>query len=108
MNELREKIGKLASEELERANSKFPPFNSTHEGQNVLREEVEEAEFEMACVKTYTSELWEAVKFNESRGYFYTTLNKIKQSAELLAAEAVQVSAMAQKFLDFMGEDKGE
>ena len=59
-------------QEVSRAESKFPPFNSAHEGHSVLREEVEE--------------LWDHVK--EDTGY--------SVEAE---KEAIQVAAMAIRYI---------
>lgn len=41
-------IDRLAEEELERANKIHPLFHSDHEGESVIREEIEETK---ACVK---------------------------------------------------------
>ena len=57
--------------ELLRAQARFEPFASTHEGFALIHEEVDE--------------LWDAVKSNES--------------PERLAAEAIQVAAMALRFI---------
>jgi hypothetical protein len=62
----------LVNEEIAVALAKFPPFNSPHEGFAVLKEAVDE--------------LWEEVR---RKG--------VTKSA--LRAEAVQVAAMAQRFL---------
>jgi NTP pyrophosphatase (non-canonical NTP hydrolase) len=60
--------------ELELAESKFPPFNSPHEGYSILLEEVDE--------------LWDEVKSKDS-------LERDQRMKE----EAIQVGAMALKFL---------
>jgi len=61
--------------EFRQASERFPKFNSPHEGFSVLKEEVDE--------------LWEAVKLN----------NKNPARAGLMQKEAVQVAAMAIRFL---------
>lgn len=58
--------------ELEAAVKKFGPFNSAHEGYAVIKEELDE--------------LWDEVKDKNSTG-------------EALAEEAIQVGAMAARFL---------
>jgi hypothetical protein len=63
-------------EEMADASSKFPPFNSGHEGFAVLKEEVDE--------------LWEAVKLNKKRH---------PERDELMRKECIQVGAMALRFL---------
>jgi len=68
--------------EVEFAVGKFPPFNSAHEGYAILKEEVDE--------------LWDAVKGNKADG-----------SLEAQRKEAIQVAAMAIRFvLDI--SDKGK
>jgi len=62
--------------ELERA-AKWPGFNSAHEGYAVLLEEVDE--------------LWEHVKTNQKR-----------RDIDAMRAEAVQVAAMAIKFIEML------
>ena len=60
--------------ELEVARSRFPDFNSAHEGYAVLLEEVEE--------------LWEEVK-----------KSPFKRDVVKMRAEAIQVAAMAIRFI---------
>lgn len=73
---------RLACEELGRAEGLFPTFHSSHEGYAVIREELDE--------------LWEAVK----RGHDLV-------APEDAAHEAVQVAAMALRFLvDICGSDE--
>lgn len=65
-------VAELIDDEIHRAKTKFKEnFNSTHEGFSVLKEEVDE--------------LWDEVKANGSK--------------ERLRAEAVQVAAMAIRFI---------
>lgn len=61
-------------EELERAEFKFPPFNSAHEGYAVILEELDE--------------LWHEIKNN-----------KRPQSHVRQRKEAIQVGAMAARFV---------
>ena len=63
-------------DEFREASSNFPKFNSAHEGYAVLQEEVDE--------------LWEAVKLNQKRH---------PERGELIQKEAIQVAAMAIRFL---------
>lgn len=60
--------------ELDKATNKFAPFNSAHEGYAVLLEEVDE--------------LWDEVKKNPK-----------ERSEEKMRAEAIQVAAMALRFI---------
>ena len=92
VNQMQEK----AAEELQVANNKFPAFSGKHEGFAVLREELDEMiEASNATVKS-VNELWENVKENEPREI---TVDDIKQHSLQTAAEAVQVAAMAMKFV---------
>ena len=64
-------FARLILQEHERACEKFKPFNNPHEGYAVILEELDE--------------LWDAIKRNNPTG--------------LLAEEAIQVGAMALRFL---------
>ena len=66
----------IVSEELRKARSNFPKFNSAHEGFAILKEAVDE--------------LWEAVRMKQSD----------PQRNEEMRAEAVQVAAMAMRFIE--------
>ena len=68
-------------EELDRA-AKWPPFNSAHEGYAILLEEVEE--------------LWAHVKTNQK-----------KRDIPMMRAEAIQVAAMAVKFVQMLDDGRG-
>jgi len=78
-NDLAVDISREIFEEMADASSKFPPFNSGHEGFAVLKEEVDE--------------LWEAVKLNKKRH---------PERDELMKKECIQVGAMALRFLHDM------
>lgn len=69
-------------EEVEKAMSKYPPFNSAHEGYSVLAEEVDE--------------LWEEVKVKQGN-----------RDVDKLYAEAKQVAAMAVRFMVDIANEKG-
>ena len=66
MNELRKEVEAAAMAELNRANAKFPLFNSTHEGYAVILEEAEEAQEAMENVKTSLAVLWDQGKRHRS------------------------------------------
>ena len=63
------------NQEYSTAVSKFPPFNTAHEGFAILKEEVDE--------------LWEAVRMKQGD----------PKRAEQMRKEAVQVAAMALRFI---------
>lgn len=104
MKELMKKISQLANEELERANGKFPPFHSAHEGHAVLLEEVEEAAEEMTEIKARMGYIWEGIKADDS-DEVAIGITEVHNSAVMLAAKSIQVVAMARKFVDML---KGE
>ena len=68
-------------DELARA-AKWPPFNSAHEGYAILAEEVDE--------------LWAHVKTNQT-----------KRDLTAMRAEAIQVAAMAIKFVQMIDNKRG-
>lgn len=53
MDAVRKDVRRLVNKELEAANKRFPQFASPHEGQNVVREELEEAERAIVPLKLY-------------------------------------------------------
>jgi hypothetical protein len=101
MNKALEKIPALVTEELEAANNIHSLFHSAHEGYAVLLEEVEEAEAEMESVKGWMRSLWTDTKEELGRGQ--SLARGIEWRAVKLAAEAIQVAAMARKFQDSLG-----
>ena len=101
MNTIKSDVENLVQKELESANQRFPMFRSDHEGAAVIYEEMQEAENELKNVQEYFKALWESVKQNvdaEWRG------ESIKIASVNLACEAIQVAAMAQKFIDSQKE----
>lgn len=74
---------RVALEEVERATSKWPTFNSAHEGFAVLKEEVDE--------------LWRHVMTNQT-----------KRDLAEMQKEAIQVAAMALRFAcEVADEERG-
>ena len=99
MNAVKEDVEKLVQKELVSANQRFPMFRSYHEGAAVIFEEIEEAENEMSGVNRHFASTWYSVKQDE-RIKAYSYINKLKNGAVNLACEAIQIAAMAQKFID--------
>ena len=81
-------------------------FASLHEGAAVLYEELEEAKDEILEARSFYCRLWEAVKEDDSKAA-REFVEEIASHAERLACEAIQVAAMALKFVDTVeeGED---
>ena len=103
MNAVKQDVEKLVQKELKSANQRFPMFRSDHEGAAVIFEEIEEAENEMRGVNRHFASTWYSVKQDE-RIKAYSYINKLKNRAVNLACEAIQVAAMAQKFMDSQKE----
>lgn len=97
MNAVIDKLPALVEEELESANSLHTVFHSPHEGWAVLKEEVEEAHDEQIDLEFQLLQMWKAVKLDEE-ATAQNTARKIEWRAIRLAAEAIQVAAMARKF----------
>lgn len=97
MDAVRKDVRRLVNKELTAANKRFPQFASPHEGQNVVREELEEAERAIVPLKLYIeTRMWNAVKANQTVPK--DDFKAIRESAINLAVEAIQVAAMAKKF----------
>ena len=106
MNAISEKLPALVAEELETANMMHTVFHSPHEGYAVIMEETDEVCDELERIGTEMSHLWEAVKLdNEADGRNYARM--IERTAIRLAAEAIQVAAMARKFQAMGPEEWG-
>ena len=100
MNELRKEVEAAAMAELNRANAKFPLFNSTHEGYAVILEEAEEAQEAMENVKTSLAVLWDRVKGIEVACFLDQAIDA--------ACEMVQTAAMLLKYEMSLGAKAGE
>lgn len=100
MNAVKQDVEKLVQKELESANQRFPLFRSDHEGAAVICEEIQEAEYEFECIKDRFQELWRAVKCNMTSEWISEINTVIANRAQNLACEAIQIAAMAQKFID--------
>lgn len=102
MKALKSDVEKLVQKELESANQRFPMFWSDHEGAAVILEEIEESHSEMLDMELYYKSLWKAIKENFINTASYAEL--IFDDAINLAYKAIQVAAMAQKFIDSQKE----
>lgn len=90
----REKIMDLVAEELEDANKKYPLFHSPHEAYAVLREEVEEAEYDIEKIKERLDCMWISVKCDTNIEGHADTLYAYAVNGIM---ELIQVAAMADK-----------
>ena len=100
MKELLKEVELTVKCELKRANKVHPLFNSPHEAYAVIKEEAEEADMELQLTNYALGCLWNEVKENSVSMYRF--LLDVRKNAMNLAAEAIQVAAMAQKAIDSM------
>jgi hypothetical protein len=74
-------------------------FNSAHEGYAVIREEVEEAEEEAKQLKMQLGIMWHYTRTNEQKNCDRIT-RAMYDTALKAAYEAIQIAAMAKKYLE--------
>ena len=103
MKELINTIHCIAANELNRANEKFPQFNSKHEAIGVIDEEVYEMNAELEQTNKWLKDLRVAVYRDYDLNKPISEMEK-KLSATL--AEGVQVLAMLKKFKCFLDKDE--
>lgn len=97
MDAVRKDVRRLVNKELAEANKRFRQFASPHEGQNVVREELEEAERAIVPLKLYIeTRMWNMVKANQTVPK--DDFKAIREAAVNLAVEAIQVAAMVKKY----------
>ena len=101
MNKALEKLPALVAKELEAANAVFPPFQSLHEGYAVMLEEVEETREAMLEVELLMKALWRDTRYNNVC-HIESHATGISNYAQLVAAEAIQIAAMAKKLLAYV------
>lgn len=99
MNKAFDKLPALIQEELDASNALHPGFHSAHEGYAVLLEEVEEAETEKQDMHLAMLSIWRGIK-HDNMSVVENMAGVVYDKAVCLAAEAIQVAAMAQKFID--------
>lgn len=99
MNAVSEDVKMLVEKELESANERFPQFHSEHEGWAIITEEAEELREECDSIEMAMEQLWRRI-----RDGIPTSLQValVEQYAEAAACEAIQVAAMARKYLDML------
>lgn len=106
MNAVKQDVEKLVQKELESANQRFPMFHSDHEGAAVIFEEIEECKQEIENLEIQFEVLWSYVKADNKISVI--TSKRLKLAAANLACEAIQVAAMAQKFMDSQKERENQ
>ncbi len=103
MERLRNEVKDIVTSELERANKKFPLFNSDHEGYAVILEEKEETEEALQVLRSQIKLLWDKVRGKMPTvplpGDSFST-GKAYDAAVNVACEAIQAAAMILKHRD--------
>lgn len=93
----------MARKELSLANKDHPLFTSDHEGFAVILEESLEAHEEIGRCDQAIINVRDGV-FNDDPWAAKNGADDLKQYATYLACEAIQLAAMAQKFMDSQRE----
>lgn len=95
MKALMKEVEAAAQNELNRANEKFPLFNSAYEGWAVIQKEAKESEANLKAMAIALNDFTEDVFGNKDTR---NILAIIKGAAAHAAAELIQVTAMCKKF----------
>ena len=99
MKKLLVEVGELTDKEYARANEQYPAFASDHEGYDVMAEEIEEAEEELGNIRDIGVAMRYAVRKNSAEDVNKTAM-AMYETAQKMAAESIQVAAMAQKIIE--------
>ena len=99
MNAVSEDVKMLVEKELESANERFPQFHSKHEGWAIITEEAEELREECDSIEMAMEHIWRQIR-NGIPTAQHVAL--VEQYAVAAACEAIQVAAMARKYLDML------
>ena len=103
MKELINTIHCIAANELNRANEKFPQFNSKHEAMGVIDEEAYEMNAELEQTNKWLKELRIAVY----RDFLLDKpISEMEKKLSATLAEGVQVLAMLKKFKCFLDKEE--
>jgi glutathionylspermidine synthase len=105
-DELYKQIDEAVKDELKAANQVFPANNSRHESYAVLLEEFEELKNEVEQLDYWISLIWGRTKDNAPYDYMIHALFDAGITSRKLIAEAVQTSAMIDKFIKYMNNEE--
>lgn len=100
LKQLKESVMQEVQQELNRANEKFPLFNSPHESHAVILEEAEETEEALEDAKKSLAVLWDKVRGKEVASFLeeVTHPGYLAEKFVLVACEAIQAAAMCLKY----------
>lgn len=95
---LAKEVDRLVDEELKRANEQWPLFNSAHEGESVISEEVMEATTDFDRVHCTAAAIRQNT-FEDLPDIAIVEAQALRKYAICAASELIQVAAMAEKFV---------
>ena len=102
MNVVEKQVRVLVCAEAMAAAYAHGPIPSPHEGWAILKEEVDEADFEMTVVRENIEELWARVKRNFDKND--NLIRDTKEHAIALACEAIQCAAVCKRIAEMEGK----
>lgn len=88
-------IDELMVKELNAANRKYHLFHTSHEGYAYIKEEIEETMDAMNELLETFAAAWDKIKQNQPA---FGEIRQVRNLAKKVAIEAVQTSAMCEKF----------
>lgn len=84
----------------------FGDLHSRNEGYGVLAEEIDEVQEQIRSMMHYFDRLMRVIRCDLRE--LGSDLGQIRRCAQLAACECIQVSAVAQRFLDLIDKEKRE
>lgn len=91
-------IEQLVEDELRLAQARFSPFNSSHEGWAVIKEEFEELKEMVVELEGDLNKLWQGVR-RDDYGSQQAAVTAMSNKTLKTIKEAVQVAAMVRRFI---------
>lgn len=88
-------IDELVIKEMNAANSKYHLFHTSHEGCAYVKEEIEETMDAMNELLETFAAAWDKIKNNQPA---FNEIRMVKKLSKKVAIEAIQTSAMCEKF----------
>jgi hypothetical protein len=95
VNAVTHDVIELINKEFDFSMTKYPWFNSPHEGYAVIKEEVEEASEELDQIINRLAEVWNNIRCNMNAE---ASMEFLLHTAINAITELIQVAAMAQKY----------